>query len=145
MKQKRQDAILEIITQEKIETQEELLAALGREGYTATQATISRDIKELSLVKKMVHGSYQYAVSPQKEEGRLSHSFQEWVVSVVAAQNIVVVKTMSGLAMAACTALDAMEIDGNLGTLAGDDTCILIMKDNDSADKFVQSMESLID
>lgn len=147
MKQQRQATMLEIISKEEIETQEDLLEALKERGHHATQATISRDIKELSLVKKLEQGKYRYTVSASVVSGKnsLSHIIREGVLSVVAAQNIVVVKTLPGLAMAACTALDDMEIKGNVGTLAGDDTCILIMTDNETAQQFTKEMEDFLE
>lgn len=142
MKQKRQEAILNIITSQEVETQEELLDLLAKQGFIATQATISRDIRELSLVKELgPEGQcYRVATGSKPQEG-LPQFLQEGLVSVASAQNIVVVKTLPGLAMAACTAFDEMKILGNLGTLAGDDTCILIMADLEKAEDFVKKME----
>ena len=110
-----------------VETQEQLLAELKLRGFTTTQATISRDIKQLRLVKELTpSGSYRYVAADRQEgkssAGRLRNIFKEGVVSVEAAQNLVVVKTMPGLASAACSALDGMEIAGMVGSLAGDDT-----------------------
>lgn len=143
MKQERQQTLVDIVTSNVIETQEELLEFLSARGYSATQATVSRDMKELSLGKTLVDGKYRYAVLAQ-EKSALSQIYKEGILSVVAAQNIVVVKTKAGLAMAVCTELDNMEITGNVGTLAGDDTCLLIMKDNDSATDFVTEMEGFL-
>lgn len=139
MKEERQETLLDIVRTKAIETQEELQECLAERGYVVTQATISRDIKELSLVKKVVDGSSRYVVEKPTE-----FRYTESIVSVEAAQNIVVVKTRSGLAMAVCTHMDNMEISGNVGTLAGDDTCILIMTDNDTAKKFVEEMTALL-
>ncbi len=144
MKKNRQDAILDIITENVIETQDDLLQSLVERGYSSTQATISRDIKELSLAKTLVDGKYRYCVAPQEAKQVRSSLplplFQEGVLSVEAAQNIVVVKTKPAFAMAVCAALDEMNISGNVGTLAGDDTCILIMTCNDTAQDFTQKM-----
>ena len=122
MKNDRQSMILEIISQENIETQEQLLSRLQERGITSTQATISRDIKELRLVKEMAGGGYRYVVSERKgmvdSDVRLRNIFKEGVVSVDLAQNIVVVRTMPGLASAACSALDSMDIPGMVGSLA---------------------------
>lgn len=140
MKQQRQQVILDIIQKKIIETQEDLLLALEEEGYSATQATISRDIKELALCKELVAGDYRYCPPPKNPNQSVGQVFQEGILSVTAAQNIVVVKTIPAFAMAVCAAFDQMEIQGNVGTLAGDDTCILIMTNNETALLFQESM-----
>ena len=151
MKSKRQAEILRIITEQEIETQEELLENLRRCGIHATQATISRDIKELNLVKQPGEGgSYHYVASaalpPRRAAaGRLQNIFKEGVVSCDAAQNIVVVKTMPGLAPAAGAALDGMELEGLVGSLAGDDTVILIMRTNQAAESLTREIESMLE
>lgn len=149
MKNARQAEILNVIQAMDVETQEQLLAALRARGFTATQATISRDIKELRLVKELTGtGGYRYAVSDRKtpaaSDVRLRNIFKEGVVSVDVAQNLVVVKTMPGLASAACSALDSMEITGMVGSLAGDDTGILIMRDNATAQQFSSEVHKLL-
>lgn len=149
MKFERQNMILEIIAQSAIETQDELLEQLKLRGISATQATISRDIKELHLVKEQTgHGRYRYAVSLHKAtfnfEGRLRVIFKESITSYDCAQNIVVLKTMPGLAPAACAALDGMDVKYLLGTIAGDDTAILIMRDNDAALAFCEEIGIMI-
>ena len=149
MKNARQAEILNVIQTVDVETQEQLLAALRARGFTATQATISRDIKELRLVKELTGaGGYRYAVSDRKSPAasdvRLRNIFKEGVVSVDVAQNLVVVKTMPGLASAACSALDSMEIAGMVGSLAGDDTGILIMRDNATAQQFSSEVHKLL-
>ena len=148
MKRARQAEILNIIQAVDVETQEQLLDELKARGFSATQATISRDIKELRLVKELSGGGYRYASSERKgladSEVRLRNIFKEGVTSVDRAQNIVVVRTMPGLASAACSALDSMEIPGMVGSLAGDDTGILIMRDNDAAERFNQEVHKLL-
>ena len=148
MKSKRQAKIMEIISTTNVETQEQLLKELQEAGFTSTQATISRDIKELRLVKELSGGGYRYASSERKgladSDARLRNIFKEGVTSVDRAQNIVVVRTMPGLASAACSALDSMEIPGMVGSLAGDDTGILIMRDNDAAERFNQEVHKLL-
>ena len=145
MKRARQAEILNIIQAVDVETQEQLLDELKARGFSATQATISRDIKELRLVKELSGGGYRYASSERKgladSDARLRNIFKEGVTSVDRAQNIVVVRTMPGLASAACSALDGMDIPG---TLAGDDTGILIMRDNASAERFNQEVHKLL-
>ena len=138
MKNERQSKILEIIESEPIDTQEQLQQRLQAQGIACTQATISRDIKQLHLVKEpMGQGRYRYAVSVQRSRlnvaDKLRTIFRESIVSVDSAQNIVVVKTMAGLANAAGAALDSMSIPTMVGSLAGDDTAILIMRDGESA------------
>ena len=148
MKRARQAEILNIIQAVDVETQEQLLDELKARGFSATQATISRDIKELRLVKELSGGGYRYASSERKgmadSDARLRNIFKEGVTSVDRAQNIVVVRTMPGLASAACSALDSMEIPGMVGSLAGDDTGILIMRDNASAQQFVGEIHKLL-
>ncbi len=149
MKNVRQSEILNIVQSKDIDTQEQLLEELRTRGFTTTQATISRDIKELRLVKELTgSGGYRYALSERKTSStsdvRLRNIFKEGVLSVDVAQNIVVVRTMPGLASAACSALDAMEIDGMVGSLAGDDTGILIMRDNSFAQQFNSEVHKLL-
>ena len=148
MKRARQAEILNIIQAVDVETQEQLLDELKARGFSATQATISRDIKELRLVKELSGGGYRYASSERKgladSDARLRNIFKEGVTSVDRAQNIVVVRTMPGLGSAACSALDSMEIPGMVGSLAGDDTGILIMRDNDAAERFNQEVHKLL-
>ena len=148
MKTRRHAKILELIKEHDIDTQEELLRHLREEGFDVTQATVSRDIKELRLVKELSGGGYRYASSERKgladSDARLRNIFKEGVTSVDRAQNIVVVRTMPGLASAACSALDSMEIPGMVGSLAGDDTGILIMRDNDAAERFNQEVHKLL-
>ena len=148
MKRARQAEILNIIQAVDVETQEQLLDELKARGFSATQATISRDIKELRLVKELSGGGYRYASSERKgladSDARLRNIFKEGVTSVDRAQNIVVVRTMPGLASAACSALDSMEIPGMVGSLAGDDTGILFMRENDAAERFNQEVHKLL-
>lgn len=149
MKNLRQSEILNIVQSRDIDTQEQLLEELRTRGFTTTQATVSRDIKELRLVKELTSaGGYRYTQSdripPAVSDARLRNIFKEGVVSVDVAQNIVVVRTMPGLASAACSALDAMDIDGMVGSLAGDDTGILIMRDNTFAQRFSSEVHKLL-
>ncbi len=149
MKNSRQNMILEIITQENIETQEQLLARLQERGITSTQATISRDIKQMHLVKEPVgHGVYKYAVSGNRTKlnfaEKLRTIFRESITGVDYAQNIVVLKTMPGLASAACSALDNMNYSMLVGTLAGDDTAFLLMRDTESAAEFCEEIKEML-
>ena len=138
MKTSRQAKILELIESQNIETQEQLLIELEGFGFTTTQATISRDIKELRIIKELgPGGSYRYSTAPKQLEptlnAKLNNIFKQCVVSCDHAQNIVVIKTMPGLASAACSAIDAMNLDMIVGTIAGDDTAFLLMRDTSSA------------
>ena len=144
-----QTMILEIIYQENIETQEQLLARLQARGISSTQATISRDIKQMHLIKEPVgHGVYKYAVSGNRTKlnfaEKLRTIFRESITSIDSAQNIVVIKTMPGLASAACSALDNMDIAYMVGSLAGDDTAFLVMKDTESALDFCEEIKEML-
>lgn len=150
MKTRRQTEILKIIQENDIETQDQLLAELMARGMKSTQATISRDIKELHLVKELTrHSTYRYAVSERKTSlnmaGRLRNIFKESVTSFDAAQNIVVLKTMPGLASAACSALDGMQLTDMVGSLAGDDTAILIMRTSEAANELCQEIVKMLE
>lgn len=138
MKSKRQQEILDIISLREVETQEQLLEHLKQRGIETTQATISRDIKQLHLVKELTAGGvYKYAASHRRAAlnfaGRLQTIFREGVISFDTAQNIVVIKTLSGLGNGVAEAIDGMDIPNLVGSLAGDNTILLIMRDNDSA------------
>lgn len=137
MKDKRHMKIKEIVSQREIETQEELVSALEEAGYVATQATVSRDIKELQLIKVVgSHGRYKYAipvtaatVSLETLRRKLSDVF----VSLARANNLLVLKVLPGNAHSIGAMLDAIEMDGLLGTIAGDDTLLLITADETAA------------
>ena len=149
MKNDRQYIILEIIADENIETQEQLLERLQARGITSTQATISRDIKQMHLIKEPVgQGIYKYAVSGNRTKlnfaEKLRTIFRQSITSIDCAQNLVVVKTMPGLASAACAALDDMNISFMLGSLAGDDTAFLVMKDTESAVSFCKEIQEML-
>ncbi|MDE6879851.1 MAG: arginine repressor [Oscillospiraceae bacterium] len=149
MKNDRQTKILEIISQEAIDTQELLQQRLQQQGITCTQATISRDIKQLHLVKEPVgQGRYRYAVSSQHPNLNLADKlhtiFRESVLSIDSAQNIVVIKTMAGLANAAAAAVDSMNIPYLVGSLAGDDTALLVMKATESARSFCGEVHEMM-
>ena len=149
MKNDRQSMILEIISQENIETQEQLLSRLQERGITSTQATISRDIKQMHLIKEPVGpGEYKYAVSGHRTKlnfaEKLRTIFRESITSIDSAQNIVVIKTMPGLASAACSALDNMDITYMVGSLAGDDTAFLLMRDTESATTFCEEIKEML-
>ncbi len=125
MKSKRQAHILALIKEHDIETQSDLLEMLKKDGFPVTQATVSRDIRELRLIKTLTSsGVYKYAPETPSSEEVLSYAylFATAIVSVSAAHNLVVIKTQNGMAQAVCAALDATERTGVLGTIAGEDT-----------------------
>ena len=130
MKNDRQTAVLQIIEETAVETQEQLMQLLAVRGFACTQATVSRDIKQLHLMKAPDgKGGYRYAVSAQMPklnfEEKLQTIFRECVVSAENAQNLAIIKTMNGMANAAAFALDSMKDTDIVGTLAGDDTVLL--------------------
>ena len=149
MKSHRQAKIKEIISTNNVETQEQLLAALQKEGFRGTQATISRDIKELRIVKELTSlGTYRYTISTNEVSGsfssRLNTIFRECVIGYDYAQNIIVIRTLPGLASAAGSAIDAMNMNMVVGTLAGDDTVMGVMRDNNAAAIFCGEIKNLI-
>ena len=140
---------MEIISNTNVETQEQMLQLLQEAGFTSTQATISRDIKELRIVKELTAlGTYRYTAAakevPATFSNRLNTIFRECVTNFDYAQNIIVIRTLPGLANAAASALDAMDLSVVLGTLAGDDTVMVVMRDNNSAAAFCGEIKSLI-
>ena len=148
MKSKRQAKIMEIISTTTVETQEQLLQLLEQAGFNSTQATVSRDIKELRIVKELTSfGTYRYSTAarevPGAFSGRLNTIFRECVTNFDYAQNIVVIHTLPGLANAAASAVDAMKMSVVLGTLAGDDTVVVIMRDTNAAAAFCGEIKGL--
>ena len=148
MKSSRQSIILQIIAEQEIETQSQLIDALAARGVTSTQATLSRDMKQLHLIKELGNnGRYHYVVSGKSKSNdhdiRLRKIFRESVTSYAIAQNIIVIKTLPGLASAACSTLDSMHIDTLVGTLAGDDTAFLAMRDYDAAVELCREIEEM--
>lgn len=146
MKNERHNKILEIITKYPITTQDELLSFLKNEGYDVTQSTVSRDIKQLKLHKTHSQdGKYCYTATFDKSKaskGHLQSLFSTSVVSVVNAQNIVVIKTDSGMAQAICATLDSIANDDVVGTIAGEDTIMAICKDEESARNYAQDLSN---
>ena len=141
MKQKRQEAIINLINNNSIETQEELLALLEEAGFNTTQATVSRDIRELNVTKITYDGNkHKYVV------GRISdtvgaksykHLLGNCIISMDYAENIVVVKTVAGMAMAVAAAIDGLAIDDIVGSIAGDDTIFLAVRRSNLAEKVI--------
>ena len=148
MKRERQSRILELVSTQDIETQEELVAILKEEGYSVTQATISRDINELRLGKLPGgNGKRKIAVQPTGDvhlTGKYIRVLRDGFVSMDNAQNILVVRTVSGMAMAAAAAIDSMKLPGCVGTIAGDDTIMVAVKTIDDTQKDMQIIKELI-
>ncbi len=147
MKSARQTEILQIIAERDIETQQQLLEALAERGVKSTQATLSRDIKDMRLVKELgPNGTYRYVATHNDADNydeRLRKIFRESIVSYDVAQNLFIIRTLPGLANGACSAIDAMHVEGLVGSLAGDDTAFLAMKDNEAAKKLYHEIEML--
>ena len=149
MKFQRQAAIIDLITNHEIDTQEELTARLREMGFNSTQATISRDIKELRLIKiASSNGGYKYSVAENEQDSgfvpRVRNIFRECVIKVDVAQNLVVIRTITGMANAAAFALDSMKITEIVGTIAGDDTVLIILKDNPTAENFFMQTKEML-
>ncbi len=144
MKISRQSKIIELINKYDIETQEELADRLMKDGYNVTQATVSRDIRELKLTKVAVDGGRQKYIVLQKTEPGMSEKYtrvlRDGFVSMDMAQNIMVVKTVPGMAMAVAAALDALQMNSIVGSIAGDDTVMCAIR---STEETVQVMEKL--
>ncbi|MBQ7744619.1 MAG: arginine repressor [Ruminococcus sp.] len=147
MKSSRHSKILEIINEYPIETQDELLSRLKTEGYKVTQATISRDIKDLRLVKTLgSDGKYRYTeaqASSSEIRSNFDQLFLSSVVSMDLAQNIVVIKTLSGMANAVCAALDSTGNSAIVGTIAGDDTIFVACRTDEHARSLVSTLKQL--
>ena len=148
MKSRRHAKILDIISEYPIETQDELLARLRDEGYKATQATISRDIKDLRLVKTLgSDGKYRYVSAAKNStdiRSNFSSLFASSVNSIDFAQNIVVIKTLSGMAQAVCAALDSNDYKAVVGTIAGDDTIFIACRSSQLAVNLTEELKKLI-
>ena len=147
MKTGRQAKILELIRENNIETQSDLLEMLRKSGFNVTQATVSRDIKEMRLVKVLANdGSYKYAAETVNPVEEASHSylFSTAVLSVDYAHNIVVIKTRSGMAQAVCASLDSTHRIGVLGSIAGDDTIFVATRTDAASVTLVSDLKKLM-
>ena len=147
MKIERQTKILELIKENDIETQSELLEKLNAEGFSATQATVSRDIKELRLVKvPSSSGAYKYASETVSEDESQSHSylFSTAVTNIDYAHALVVIKTKVGMAQAVCAALDSTNRAGVIGTIAGDDTIFVATRSDSASSGLVSDLKKLM-
>ena len=148
MKTKRHAKILELIQEYVIDTQEELLRRLREESFNVTQATVSRDIKELRLVKTLSpDGKYRYSTGKRSEtdiSGKFHNLFSDSVHGIDYAGNMVVVKCYVGMAQAVCAALDSLHWDGTLGTIAGDDTIFILTRNENTAVGLVAELKKLL-
>ena len=148
MKSMRHSKILEIVSKNSIETQDELLTLLRAEGYKATQATISRDIKDLRLIKALgPDGKYRYIAASSVSadlRSNFTRMFSQSVVSVGRAQNMVIIKTLSGMANALCAAIDAGENSAIVGTIAGDDTIFIACAETEDALVIAEEYKKLL-
>ena len=148
MKTKRQTKMLELIKKHNIETQEELSDYLQKEGYQVTQATVSRDIRELKLTKvAMSNGRQKYAALTEANEDlseKYTRVFRDAFVSMDMAQNILVIKTVAGMASAVCAALDAMKWNEIVGSIAGDDTIMCAIRSVDDTVKVMDKISKII-
>lgn len=148
MKISRHAKILEIIDKNEIDTQEELAEELKKTGFNVTQATVSRDIKELRLIKVLSEsGKYKYAALKEHDtmlSDRLVKVFSESVLSIDYAGNIIVLKTFSGAAGAACEAIDVFDIAEIVGTLAGDDTIFVLIRSAENVEMVIDKFKKLM-
>ncbi len=148
MKTTRHTKILEIISKYEVETQEELAARLEQEGYPVTQATVSRDIRQLKLTKvSLKNGRQKYAAlaEPQKDLSKYIRVFRDGFRSMDMAQNILVIKTVSGMAMAVAAALDAMECHEIVGSIAGDDTIMCAIRTVEDTASLMKRLGKIVD
>ena len=149
VKEKRQRAILDIIANHMIETQEQLLARLNENGFDVTQATISRDIRQLKLTKvPKENGGSRYAVlqnAPSEVGSRYARVLKDAFISVDLAKNILVIKTVSGMAMAAAAAFDEMNWNEIVGCIGGDDTILCVARDDDAALVAAERLKKMVD
>ncbi|MDF2539992.1 MAG: argR [Herbinix sp.] len=148
MKISRQSKIIELINKYDIETQEELADRLMKDGYNVTQATVSRDIRELKLTKVAVDGGRQKYIVLQKTEPGMSEKYtrvlRDAFISMDMAQNILVIKTVSGMAMAVAAALDALRINSIVGCIAGDDTIMCAIRTKEDTIAVMERLNRLI-
>ena len=149
MKTKRQSKMLELIRKNEIETQEEILAYLLKEGFAVTQATVSRDIRELKLTKIATgNGKQKYAVLNEPTSD-LSEKYvrvlKDGYISMDMAQNILVIKTVSGMANAVCATIDAMKIHEIVGTIAGDDTIMCAIRTTEDTVHIMKKLRKIVE
>lgn len=148
MRYSRQNKILDIISSHEVETQDRLVELLKKAGYQATQATISRDIKELQLIKTLSpSGRYKYTAATTQEQPvseRFVAIFKETIKSIDSSGNLIVVKTLSGCAPAAAEAIDTMKFQHVIGSIAGDNTILLVADDPQNVPELVDHFTDMI-
>lgn len=148
MKKSRHLKIIELVGRRRIETQEELAKILNEEGYKVTQATVSRDIKELKLSKVSDHDGHQYYQILDQNDSAFSDKYirvlREGLISMDTAGNFVVIRTMSGMANAVAAALDHMRLEKIVGTLAGDDTIMCALKSPEDAETLIERLRDIL-
>ena len=148
MKKNRLDKIIEVIATHEVETQDQLVALLNKEGYKVTQATVSRDIRKLKLTKQVnSEGVSKYVynnVSPELMQSKYVSVLKAGFVSMDVAQNLLVIKTVSGMAMALATAIDSLEFKEIVGCIAGDDTIMIAIKSNEEAEKVMNQLREMM-
>lgn len=148
MKSERQNKIIELIRKNNIETQEELADALNQAGYNVTQATVSRDIRELNLTKTSVDGKHQKYVIYQSADINLADKYvnvmRDGFISMSVAQNLLVIKTVPGMASAVCAALDAMDLEEVVGSIAGDDTIMVAASSKEDATSLKERLHIVV-
>ncbi len=149
MKTKRQSKILELIRKNDIETQEDLLALLLKEGFTVTQATVSRDIRDMKLTKISTGGGRQKYAALNDSAEDLSEKYvrvlKDGYISMDMAQNILVIKTVSGMASAVCASIDAMNIDEIVGSIAGDDTIMCAIRTTEDTVAIMKRLRKIVE
>ena len=149
MKTSRQSKIIEIIQKNEVETQDELSALLEKEGFRVTQASVSRDIRELKLTKiPTVSGRQKYAVitdAPENLSKKYERVLREGFLSMDMAQNILVIKTVSGMASAVCAAIDAMKMREIVGSIAGDDTIMCAIRTVDDTYAVMKKIRRIVE
>jgi transcriptional regulator of arginine metabolism len=148
MRYSRQNKILDIINTHEVETQERLVALLRKSGYKVTQATISRDIKELQLVKTLSSsGKYKYTVGASVDQpisDRYIKIFKDTIQTVASSGNIIVIRTLTGCANAACEAIDTLNLPNMVGTIAGDNTIFIVVNDPSNVPALVNRFNEMI-
>lgn len=149
MKSNRQGKILEIIEKYSVETQEELIARLSEAGFDVTQATISRDIRELKLTKVMSgDGKYKYVLNKNDKSSVIPNyktTLSSSIISIESAQNLIVIKTYPGMAQAVAAILDSANIYGVMGSVAGDDTIIVAVRENELTVYACEEIKNLLE
>ncbi len=148
MRYSRQNKILDIINSNEVETQDKLVALLKKSGYKVTQATVSRDIKELQLIKTLSpSGKYKYTVGTNNDQPvteRFIKIFKDTILTVSFSGNIIVVKTLTGCANAACEAIDSLNVQNIIGTIAGDSTVFVVVNEPVNVSGIVGRFNELI-